>query len=65
MWQRISVDERCTDEDTCPSVWIDTDHVTGDVVIVGVHVAPGTVPMGVHESAIRVRRQVIADAGLR
>lgn len=58
---RLSVDEQCEDVSTCQSVWGD-DQVLDDLVIVGRPVAPGTVPMGKGEVAVRIRRRIVADA---
>ncbi|TDX84951.1 hypothetical protein CLV69_11735 [Amycolatopsis arida] len=61
MWRRLSVDQLCRDGLTCPSVWAhddDPDHV----VIVGHPVEAGTVPTANDEIAVRVKRQVLADA---
>lgn len=57
--ERLSVDAGCKNG-TCPAVWADTDdpeHLT----IVGVPV-PDAEGVGPGEIAIRIRRQVIADA---
>ncbi|MGI9002976.1 MAG: hypothetical protein ACR2GH_15165 [Pseudonocardia sp.] len=62
--RRLSVDAECKDGFSCPSVHAD-DTDPGHLVIVGVPVLAGTVPLGPGEIAIRVKRQVIADAGIR
>lgn len=57
--QRLSVDVDCKNS-SCPAVWADTDdpdHLT----IVGVP-APDAQGVGDGEIAIRIKRQVIADA---
>jgi hypothetical protein len=64
MLRRISVDMDCKAKGTCQSVWSD-DEITEDIVIIGRAVAPGTVPLATGEVAIRVKRQVIADAKIR
>lgn len=62
--RRLSVDADCKDRFTCPSVWQD-DEDPECVVVVG-HPAPaGTVPVCAGEIAVRVKRQVIVDAGVR
>lgn len=62
--QRLSVDAECKDGFSCPSVHADdTDPLY--VVVVGKAVPAGTVPLGPGEIAIRVKRQVIADAEIR
>lgn len=61
--RRLSVDAACKDAYTCPSVWAD-DADPASLVIVGVPVAAGTVPLADGEIAIRIKRQVIADAGV-
>jgi hypothetical protein len=60
--RRLSVDERCKDKWSCPSVHADAEADPDHLVIVGVAVPVGTVPLGEGEIAIRVPRQVIADA---
>jgi hypothetical protein len=61
MLKRLSVDSSCKGAYTCPSVWQDDDN-PDELVIVGHPVALGLVPMAEGEIAVRVRRQVIADA---
>lgn len=63
MKRRLSVEASCKDGLTCPAVFDDTsdpDHLW----IVGVPVEAGTVPVGDGEIAIRVKRQVVADANI-
>ena len=60
MKHRLSVDAECKNG-TCPAVFAD-DGDPANLWIVGVPVPPGTVPVGPGEVAIRVKRQVIADA---
>lgn len=62
--RRLSVDEDCKDGFSCPSVHADDADPT-HLVIVGVPVPADTVPLGPGEIAIRVKRQVIADAEIR
>jgi len=64
MLRRLSVDDSCKDGRTCPSVWEDDDE-PDDLVIIGRLMAPSTVPLAFGEVAIRVRRQVVADARIR
>ena len=64
MLRRLSVDEFCKGEFTCPSVWGD-DEDLDYVVVVGDPVPAGTVPLADGEIALRVKRQVIADANIR
>jgi hypothetical protein len=59
--QRLSVDADCKNG-TCPAVWVDTDY-PDYLTIVGVF-APDAEGVGPGEIAIRVPRQVIADAGI-
>lgn len=59
--RRLSVDAECKDGFTCPSVHVDDADPT-HLVIVGEPVPAGTVPLGPGEIAIRVKRQVIAEA---
>lgn len=57
---RLSVDASCKDGYTCPAVWADDtdpEHLT----IVGVPVS-GAEGVGPGEIAIRIKRQIIADA---
>lgn len=62
--RRLSVDAECKDGFSCPSVHADdTDPL--HVVVVGEIVPAGTVPLGPGEIAVRVKRQVIADADIR
>jgi hypothetical protein len=61
--QRLSVDAECKDGFSCPSVHVD-DADPAHLVIVGVPVPAGTVPLGPGEIAIRVKRQVIAEAAI-
>jgi hypothetical protein len=61
---RLSVDEMCKDAYTCPSVHQD-DTEPDYLVVVGHPVPAGTVPLSDGEIAIRVKRQVIADAEIR
>jgi hypothetical protein len=61
MLRRLSVDASCKGAYTCPSVWQD-DVNPDELVIVGHPAELGVVPMAEGEIAIRVRRQVIADA---
>jgi hypothetical protein len=62
--RRLSVDAECKDGFSCPSVHSDDDDLT-HLVIVGEPVPAGTVPLGPGEVAIRVKRQLIADAEIR
>lgn len=62
--RRLSVDDECKDGFSCPSVHADDVDPT-HLVIVGEPVPAGTVPLGPGEIAIRVKRQVIADAEIR
>jgi hypothetical protein len=62
--RRLSVDSDCKDAFSCPSVHID-DADPEHLVIVGEEVPAGTVALGPGEIAIRVKRQVISDAGIR
>jgi hypothetical protein len=64
MLRRLSVDDLCKDGRTCPSIWVDDDQ-PDDLVIVGHLLTPSTVPLGLGEVAIRVRRQVVTDAEIR
>lgn len=64
MMRRLSVDAQCKDGFTCPSVNADEADPT-HLVIVGEPVPADTVPLGPGEIAIRVKRQVIADANIR
>lgn len=64
MMRRLSVDASCKDGFSCPSVHTD-DTDPAHLVIVGEPVPAGTVPLGPGEVAIRVKRQVIADAEVR
>lgn len=64
MLRRLSVDDQCKGKYTCPSVWQD-DTDPDYLVVVGDSVPSGTVPMADGEVAIRVRRQVVADAEIR
>lgn len=57
--QRLSVDADCKNG-TCPAVWVDTDD-PDHLYIVGVP-APDAEGVGPGETAVRVKRQVIADA---
>ena len=59
--RRLSVDAECKDKYTCHSVWQD-DTDSGYLVVVGDPVSAGTVPMADGEIAVRVKRQVVADA---
>ncbi len=61
MMRRLSVDAECKGTYTCPSVWED-DTDPDYLVVVGNPVQAGTVPMAEGEIAIRVKRQVVADA---
>lgn len=63
MYVRLSVDEMCKDKWTCPSVWADQDQ-PDELVIVGHPVPEGTVPTADGEVAIRIRRSIVADAGI-
>ncbi len=62
--RRLSVDAECKDGFSCPSVHADEADPL-HVVVVGEAVPAGTVPLGPGEIAIRVKRQVIADAEIR
>ncbi|WP_028936751.1 hypothetical protein [Pseudonocardia spinosispora] len=62
MLRRLSVDGSCQGIETCQSVWGDDDWE--DVVVVGLEVAPDTVPLAPGEVAARIRRRIIIDAGL-
>ncbi len=64
MWQRLSVEEQCRDGYTCPSVWAD-DTDPEHLVIVGHLVEEGTVPTAEGETAVRIKRQIVADAEIR
>lgn len=64
MWHRLSVDEKCRDGWTCPSVWVD-DTNPEQLVIVGHAVEDDTVPVADGETAIRIERQIVADAEIR
>lgn len=61
--RRLSVDEaQCKGNYTCPSVWVD-DADPDHVIVVGRPAQPGPeVLMGEGEIAVRLPRQVIADA---
>jgi hypothetical protein len=61
MMRRLSVLADCKSGYTCPSVWIDDDD-PNTVVVVGHLVDAGTVPLAEGEVAVRVARQVVADA---
>lgn len=61
---RVSVDDACKDGYTCPSVWVDDESDPEHAVVVGLPVEDGVVPVGAGEIAVRVRRQVLRDAGL-
>jgi len=63
MLRRLSVDDFCGAKGTCPAVWEDDDR-PDELVIVGHPVEPGAVPLTEGEAAIRIRRQVVADAGI-
>ncbi len=58
---RLSVDESCKDGYTCPAVFEDTDD-PDHLYVVGVAVPDGKVPVGTGEIAVRLKRQVVADA---
>lgn len=61
--QELSRDADCKNS-TCPSVHIDTDD-PDHVYVVGVPVPAGiTLPIGDGEIALKVKRQVIADANI-
>jgi hypothetical protein len=64
MMRRLSVDASCKGTYTCPSVWEDDTNLAF-LVVVGHPVPAGTVPVGDGEIAIRVPRQVVADAEVR
>ncbi|GAA0645774.1 hypothetical protein GCM10010174_81000 [Kutzneria viridogrisea] len=61
MLRRLSVDQMCKAAYTCPSVWED-DTDPEYLVVVGHQVPNETVPMAEGEIAIRIKRQVVADA---
>jgi len=61
MMRRLSVDAECKGTYTCPSVWED-DQDPDYLVVVGNPAEFGGVPMADGEVAIRVKRQVVADA---
>jgi hypothetical protein len=61
MLRRLSVDDTCGDDDTCPAVW-DDDQCRDELVIVGHPVPDGTVPLAKGEIALRIRRKIVADA---
>lgn len=64
MWHRLAVEQACRDGYTCPSVWAD-DADPEHVVIVGHPVEAGSVPVADGESAVRVKREIIAEAEIR
>lgn len=64
MWRRLAVDDACRDGYTCPSVWAD-DSDPEHLVVVGRPVEPGAVPIGDGEIAVRIKRQIVADAEIR
>jgi len=64
MMRRLSVDVECKGTYTCPSVWQD-DTDPDYLVVVGHSVPAGMVPVADGEIAIRVKRQVVADAEIR
>lgn len=61
MMRRLSVDQECKAQYTCPSVWED-DADPEYLVVVGHPVPAGTVPMADGEIAVRIRRDIVADA---
>lgn len=61
MMRRLSVDVECKGTYTCPSVWQD-DTDPDYLLVVGHPAQVGAVPMAEGEIAIRVKRQVVADA---
>ena len=63
MLRRLTVDDSCGAKGTCPSLWEDDDR-PDELVIVGHPVELGAVPLAEGEAAIRIRRQVVADAGI-
>lgn len=62
--QRVSVDDACKDGYTCPSVWVDSE-IPDRIVVVGVPCRTGTPALEQGLIAVRVRRQVLEDAGFR
>ncbi len=65
MWRRLAVDHACRDGYTCESVWGQDQDRSEDVVVVGRPAEPGTVPLGDGEIAVRIKREIIADAEIR
>lgn len=63
MWRRVAVDRECRDGYTCESVW--DNERDSDAIIVGRPVEDGTVPLDDGEIAVRIKREIIADAGIR
>lgn len=63
MFRRLSVDELCKGDETCPSIWVD-DRDPEKIVVVGLKHPHGIVPCGTDEGAVVLRRQVIIDAGI-
>lgn len=64
MWRRLAVDHACRDGYTCESVWGEDVDPT-DLVVVGRPVEDGTVPLSDGEVAVRIKREIIADAEIR
>ena len=62
--QRVSVDDACKDGYTCPSVWVDSD-VPDRILVVGEPFRAGGPAREYGLTALRVRRQVLEDAGFR
>ncbi len=60
---RVSVDDRCKDGFDCPAVWHDQDDPE-HAVVVGTAPTAGLVAVGSGQAAVRVRHQVLNDAGL-
>ena len=52
----------CDDKTTCPGVWVD-DQAPDVVIVVGERLESSPVPLGSGEVAVRLRREIIHDAG--